>query len=192
MPVETPDPALVPASNPGRSARFWKRAFLVSLALNLLVAGVIGGAIIKGPPPPARMVRDLGFGTFAGALSEADRKALRQEFLRQGGMHPPAAARHIQVDQAAILQALRADPFDAAGLERALAQQQGRMQQQFALGQKVLFSRLAQMSTRERLDFADRLERSLQHMSPSGRQGSEGRGKGEGRPSDGPHRPGDR
>ena len=69
-----------PASPVEKRLKRWRAAFYASLAVNLLVLGVVGGAILKGPPP--RMQGgDPGLGAYAEALDEADRKALRQAFL---------------------------------------------------------------------------------------------------------------
>jgi Heavy-metal resistance len=67
MPKDDPVPAAPRA--PGR----WMRVALVlSLAVNLLVAGMAVGVALRGGPPETA-VRDLGFGPFAAALSPADR-----------------------------------------------------------------------------------------------------------------------
>ena len=147
---------------PGRPvARGWRIAFFASLALNLLILGVVGGALIKGPPHMRPdMVRDLGFGPFTEALDEGDRAALRKAFKDRAP--DLRTARHtMRADFAALLAALRADPFDPVALESALARQSVRSAERLALGQQLLRDRLAEMTVDARRAFADRLEASL-------------------------------
>ncbi|WP_151717218.1 periplasmic heavy metal sensor [Gemmobacter serpentinus] len=152
-----------------RGAKFWKRAFLASLAVNLLVLGVIGGALLKGPPEPRDKTRDAGFGPFAGALDEADRKELRRDFIERsnGGAAFRAGMR---ADMEAVLQALRAEPFDPATLDAAMAQQGSRFSDQMALGRTLLRDRIVAMTPEARLRFAERLEDSLKRHG-DGRKG---------------------
>lgn len=155
--------------DPMRRARAWKRAFLGLLALNLLAVGLIGGVIAKGPPLADRAVRDLGFGPFAAALEEEDRRALRKAFFDQRpGLRDMRKAMRAELD--GVLAALRADPFDAQVLKAALAAQQARMGAQAELGQTLLRERLGAMTPAERRAFADRLERSLTRHDREGRR----------------------
>ena len=154
------------ALSPEQRALRWKRAFLALLAVNLLCLGVVGGAILKGPPE-GRVARDPGFGPFAGALDEADRKALRRAFLdRVNGGEALRAA--LKQDMEAVLAALRADPFQSAALDSALAQQSRRLSDQVALGQTLMRDRLVEMTVAERRAFADRLEQSLARRGRKG------------------------
>jgi len=61
----------------------------------------------------------------------------------------------------ALLAALRADPFDPAALDAAMATMRGRLEAQLALGGEALRGLLLRMEPAERLAFADRLEKSL-------------------------------
>lgn len=149
---------------PGRGAGRWLRVALgLSLALNLAVAGVVGGALLRGGghgPHPS--VRDLGFGPFAEALSEADRAALRRAFV--GRMPDLRATRdEMRADMGAILTALRADPYDPSALLPVLERQRARTGERLELGQALIVDRIAAMTAAERLAFADRLEQSLRH-----------------------------
>ena len=166
-------------ADPATRARRWKRAFLGLAAVNLLALGLVGGMIVKGPPMPDRAVRDLGFGPFAGALEEADRRALRKAFFAEApGLRDMRKA--MREDLQGVLAALRADPFDPGALDRALQAQQARLEGQMALGQRLLRDRLVAMDVPARRAFADRLEKSV---SRKGRDGEgrdrEGRGHDE-------------
>ena len=155
---------------------FWKRACLASLAVNVLVLGVIGGALLKGPPPPPGgkdRIRDLSFGPFAGALEQADRDALRLDFMARsdGGQSLRDGLRR---DMEAVLHALRATPFDPAALEAALAAQGARFSDQMGLGRQLLRDRIVALTPEARLRFADRLEDSLTRHGPGGHKGQPG------------------
>lgn len=158
------------------SRRGLKIALAVSLALNLAVVGVVTGAALRGGPMRDQMVRDIGFGPFAEALTEGDRKALRRSFFdRSPGLRDLRAT--MQADMAGVLAALRAQPFDAAALRAALAAQAERLTGQMRLGQDLLAERIDAMTEAERLAFADRLEASMRRGPHDGRSG-EGKEKG--------------
>lgn len=138
----------------------WRLAFFLSAAVNLMIVGVVVGAVMRGPPKGFEMVRDLGFGPYSAALSEEDRKELRKAF-RALFPDPKAVRRLMRDDLDAVLQALRADPFQPEILEAALARQKQRLREKLDQGQDLLRDRLVAMSVAERREFADRLEASL-------------------------------
>lgn len=135
--------------------RRWMPILLtVSLALNLLVVGVVlgtalrfrGGEHAKTPP---------GFGpALYRALPGADRKALRGElsYLHKKGSNTR------KQDFEALSQALRTVPFDPDAVQVLLAQQaQSTADLQQALQEQWL-SRVIEMSDDERIAYADRLQ----------------------------------
>ena len=98
----------------------WLRVLLfASLAANLLVVGLVAGAASYGGGR-AMAAREPGFGFFEAALDKADRAALRAAFLaRAEGVRTPR--REMRARMESILAALRADPYDPAALEAAMA-----------------------------------------------------------------------
>lgn len=154
---------LPPIDPKTRAPRWMRWTLIASLALNLAVAGVIVGAAVNrmsgdGPRPPS--VRTLDLGAYSAALSPEDRRALRAAFRAEW-----PGLRQMRTSQAettaAILAALRADPFDAAAVRARLADQQTRMAEGLNLGQRLLLDRLQAMTPAERAAFADRLEDRL-------------------------------
>lgn len=145
-----------------RAAGRWTRiALVVSLALNLAVAGVVAGAMIRGGPMHrGEMGRDPGFGPFTEALSPEDRTALRRAFL-QNAPEFRDGRRALRADFAQILAGLRAEPFDRDAMAALLARQQERMATRLQLGQRLILDRVAEMTPEARAAFADRLEQSL-------------------------------
>jgi len=147
----------------------------LSLTVNLLIAGIVGGAALRhsfgdgiGGGPMA--VRDLAFGAFTEALSHEDRAALRQSFLARAGelrdLRPQGRA---EFD--GLLAAFRAVPFDLAAVKSEMTRQCDRMAERLGLGQDLLVERIATKSDSERTDFAGRIEAALQHRSGGGHEG---------------------
>lgn len=145
----------------------WGRVVLfVSLALNLAVAGVIGGAILGrfGHERRDFVARDVGFGLFTEALSEKDRKELRNAYVR-ARPNLRAERQKMRADIQTILAALRADPFDVVVLRNALDEGAARIAERQSLGQGVVLDYLAKMPAEERAALADRLETSLKRRA---------------------------
>ncbi|SHH93533.1 periplasmic heavy metal sensor [Marivita hallyeonensis] len=151
---------------PTRPAPLWMRVTLVvSLALNVLIIGVVAGFILSGGPDKHtdRDVRDVGT-LFTRALAPEDRRAVRREF----GLAMAAQGR----DRSTILEqiqttvaSLRQDPFDADAFVQALEDQSGQRRAREALGRDVLAARIAEMSDAERLAYADRIELGLRELA---------------------------
>lgn len=158
-----------------RGGRGLRIALGISVALNLLVAGLVAGAVLRDGGPRERMLRDLEFGPFTEVLSREDRDGLRRDFLaRSGGFRDMRAEMRSDFD--ALLGALRAEPFDIGAARAVLEAQQTRMQSRLALGQELLLERVAAMTPAARAAFADRLEERLRHggRGDGGRPGGDG------------------
>lgn len=158
-PLQTPEK---PKS--GRGVRI---ALALSVALNLAVLGVVAGAMLRdGPGMRAAMVRDLGFGPYTEALAPEDRKALRRAlFVRAPEIRN--ARRLMREDAGALLDVLRADPFDAEAFKARMEAQHARMATQLRLGQDLLQDFIAAMTPENRRAFADRLETGLRRVDHS-------------------------
>ncbi len=139
-----------------------KIVLFVSLALNLLIVGLVVGALLNGPRDRDRnpALRDLGFGPFVQALPRADRRALGDALLRQAGAFRENRA-EMRASFEAFLGALRAEPFDAVALRRIVTDQQARITERQSLGRQLLLERIEAMNVAERADYADALDKSL-------------------------------
>jgi len=156
-----------PVSAPG-APRWMKVLLAVSLALNLGVLGLVGGAALHGAGDRGRPdVRDIGFGPFTEALSPQDRQELRRAFLRDGG-NPRAMRQMMRNEVGALLQVLRSEPLQEADLRAVFSQFQQRGQERLDLGQRLLADRIIAMSPDDRARFADRLE---EVMARGGKRG---------------------
>lgn len=158
-----PDPATRPGPAPRDPSRWLRRALLASVAVNLLVIGTVAGVVLSHgdrDDRQARAERGAGFGRYVRALDPADRAALREAYRAGAGRDAIAAHRagH-RADHAALLAAVRSDPFDRAAVEGIFEGQIARMTEGMMRGQGLLVDRIAAMSVGERAAFADRLER---------------------------------
>ena len=142
-----------PADRRGNGRRGWRRwALPVSLALNLAAAGVIGGALIKGPPPPAP-VPGPALWRYARALPEPYRRDLGQALRASRGdwIGPREALRG---QQAALAAALTADPFDPKAIAAVLQQQTQVTEDLSGRGINLLLDQIARMTPDERQAYA--------------------------------------
>lgn len=150
-------------TNPIKKRRNWIRITLVlSLALNLLVAGLVIGALLHGPRDRDRnpALRDLGYGPFVAALPRGDRDEMHQAMTRE------AEAFRANRDQMramfeGFLGALRAQPYDPDALRRIVMDQQTKVAERQELGRELLLDRINAMDAAERVTYADALDRSL-------------------------------
>ncbi|MCX7889101.1 MAG: periplasmic heavy metal sensor [Rhodobacteraceae bacterium] len=155
------------AGTPG-APRWMRVALVVSLAANLLVAGVVVGAMLHGPDGgPRGAIGDIGLGPFTGAFAPEDRRAMRDDFLARAADFRAMRDRE-HADFAAVLAALRAEPFDRAALEAALGSLRDRLAQRMDLGRDIMLDRLSAMTPAARAAFADRLEEMLRHPRHGG------------------------
>lgn len=155
------DPGM-PGKKPLLKGRGMQVALAVSVTLNLIVAGLVAGAILRGPPGPEGRDREFMFGPFSEAMQPADRRALRKTILeRAPGLGQ--MRQQMRADMDKVLAALRAQPFDPAALAAVMEAQQTRMSGQIAVGSQALRDFLVAMTPEARAAFADRLEARLRH-----------------------------
>lgn len=151
--------------------RPWVRiALFASLALNLLVVGLVAGAVLSegrrdGGPDRRPALADLGFGPYVEALRPRDRMALARGLRRESGAFRDNRA-EVRAQFQEILAALRADPYDPAALEALVTAQQSKLAERQALGRGLLLERLEAMEPAARAAYADRLEALLRRPPP--------------------------
>jgi uncharacterized membrane protein len=172
--VNQPTPANPPTRAPHRGLKI---AFAVSVAMNLAVAGLVGGMALHGGPGQRGegFVRDMGFGPFDGALSPEDRESLRKTIQGRSG-DIGTARNHMQADALAILSAMKATPFDPATLSAALEAQAAHLGERLKFGSAIMRDYLLALPEDARRAFADRLEQRMRHGRAN--DGDERKGKG--------------
>lgn len=175
-PIPNPTPTQTPPATSDRRTRI---ALAVSVALNLGVAGVVAGALLSGGDGHhGPTVRDVGFGFFSEALTPGQREALRQRFV---AANPRVLSEWtaMRADVAAVLAALRAEPFHPAALQAALDRQSQHWTERLTTGQSLIEDFLLALSADQRSAFADRLEDQMRFIDHPGK-GRDGDGEGEG------------
>lgn len=140
----------------------WTRTILViSLAANLLFLGLMAGSALNQARQPDRtIVRELGFGPFASALSREDRAAVRRS-LQAEAPRLRDIRRETRQEARRLIAALRQVPYDEAAVRDILIGLQARTAARLQLGQTLLLRRIAEMSDTERKAFAGRLQAGL-------------------------------
>lgn len=169
-----------PAPKTGRRV---KVILAVSLALNLAVVGMVAGVALKSKRQDGGRlpeVRELNFGPFTEALSRPQRREMLRDFVSDRA-RLQALRDQIGVEFQAVLDAVRADPFDPAALDAALSAQTSSTVARLERGRQALQSVILGMSPQDRLTYADRLERGLQRRHSDGGRDRGAPGEGEGR-----------
>lgn len=161
--TETPNAR--PEPQPSARMKPWLRLVLfASLAMNLAGVGIIAGSVLRhggghdGAPPRSD---DLSL-AYIRALDRDERRALREtiraELPRDVPRDDPRAG------FAAVLEALRAEPFDAALAGRMMQTQFDGVQKRHEIGRRHLMDRIAAMTPAQRKDFANRIEEELARL----------------------------
>lgn len=159
----TDDP--VSGNVPERRAPRWMSLLLVlSLAVNLLIAGIVIGSVATRdrdrPGGRPDLAGDLGRTPFVAALDRGDRRALARALMREAG--PLRESRsELKARFESLLAAIRAEPFDRASVERLIADQRHAAGRRQELGERLLLDYLEGLTPEARRAYADRLDRSI-------------------------------
>jgi hypothetical protein len=151
---------------PKRSGRGVKIALALSLAVNLLILGLVGGAVLGvgpragGDDDPG--LRTLGLGPFAIALSREDREAVTERIDREALR---AGRRALGDSFGQLRAALLADPFDRVAAEAALTRSRVAAGEVQGHGHRALLDQIETMSAADRADLSERLGRALRRLS---------------------------
>ncbi|SMX37278.1 periplasmic heavy metal sensor [Octadecabacter ascidiaceicola] len=152
-----------------KTGRLLRGILVVSLALNLLVVGVVAGAFIKGGGPSGPHRIDLTVGPLTRAMDGERRDAVR-DALRDSGAFQRRDRAEIREDMQVLLATLRADVFDEAAFRDALARQRARLRSGQDAVLDAITSQIEDMDVEERAEFADRLEAQARRAPESRRQ----------------------
>lgn len=142
----------------GMTGSRWRLALILSLGLNLAMLGFLVGALVAGRPPTGHgHDRDVSLGPLSGALTPADRRALRSRFL-EASPEFRAERREMQADFRTLADGLRAETWDRAGAEAILARQAERGMRRLRLGQQLFLDHVSTLEMESRRELADRIE----------------------------------
>lgn len=148
------------AARPGRRLRI---ILFVSLALNLLVVGLVVGAMASHRfGADGRAVRyDHAGGPMARALGEEDRRALARK-MRESWRERRPDYSEIRAEFERVIAALEAVPYDPAVVRASVERQMDAMAEGARMGRELLLERLEGMSDAERAAYAGRLREELE------------------------------
>ena len=139
-----------------KSRNLWKILFGISLGLNLLIVGAIGGAMIRMSKGPAANHRGSGL-LYMRALNFEDKKLLRQEIFKNKDNHKREMANEHTVYTSAIT-ILKRHPFDQNAFETLLDEQKKYANSRQRLARIALVKHIGNMTKQERMIYAKRLE----------------------------------
>ena len=143
------------SANPKRR-NLWKVLFGVSLALNLLIVGALGGAFMrKGKGPTANHLAS-GF-LYMRALDFKDKRSLRKEILRNKDGRKLAKDRN-QANFNSAVSILKIHPFDRGTFESLLDEQAKHAKLRQSSARRALVNHIENMTKEERLIYAQRLK----------------------------------
>ncbi len=156
------------ASKPTRSPLWMRILLLASLAVNLLIVGVVVGTVTSSPGDPERGerlrgARDLAPPPFVLAIEREDRRALLRS-LREATDSEGRDRAQVRADLQSILEALRSDSFEPDAVRSLLGAERSRSRTRQEAGEDLLVDYLTALSPEERRAYADRLERILRRV----------------------------
>ena len=134
----------------------WKILFGISLALNLLIVGAIGGAILRVGKGPMAKHHASGF-LYMRALNFEDKKSLRKELYKNKNTRKISRAKEHSSYSSAV-KILKKDPFDRKAFEELLDQQTKFSKSSQRSARLALVAQIAKMTKEERSIYSERLE----------------------------------
>ena len=143
------------SANPKRR-NHWKILFGISLALNLLIVGALGGTFMrKGKGPTANHLAS-GF-LYMRALNFKDKRALRKEILRNNDGRKLVKDRN-QASFNSAVSILKTHPFDRGAFESLLDEQAKHAKLRQDSARIALVNHIENMTKEERRIYAQRLK----------------------------------
>ena len=144
------------ASTDLKPRNLWKILFGISLALNLLIVGAIGGAILRVGKGPMAKHHASGF-LYMRALNFEDKKALRKEIFRNKNSRKIIREKEHSSYISAV-KILKKDPFDRKAFEDLLDEQTKHSKSRQSSARVALVTQITGMTKEERLIYSERLE----------------------------------
>jgi len=142
--------------------RLWKVIFVLSLALNVAIVGVVIGTTWRfqdKPPRPTFTVSESS-SIYLRALDKTHRRELARKLRRADGKLKNVRAEITQWFEQAIT-VLRTEPFDSDAFEQVMQAHSNRAEMRMQEARSILLKHLIALSAAERAAYADRLEQAL-------------------------------
>ena len=139
-----------------KQRKLWKILFGISLAINLLIIGALGGALSRAGKGPMVKHRTSGF-LYMRALNFEDKKVLRKKLFRDKDSRKIIRAKEHSSYSSAV-KILKKDPFDRKAFENLLDEQTRHSKSELGSARAALVAQIANMTKEERLVYSQRLE----------------------------------
>lgn len=141
-------------------ARQWRwphYLLILSLGVNLIIGGLVLGAVLRGGPPEhIRAARDasaLGLRPYMRALDDQSREALLKSVRdNRGDFHAGKATMTAHLDD--LVNALTATPYVSQDVAGVLGLQASAISENVALGQRLLMVQIDAMTVEQRAALA--------------------------------------
>ncbi len=153
-------------TEPSKTAtpRWVKILLVVSLGVNLLIAGAVISLSLK--PPPRRPPSPDAVAFLSFALPKEHRDALRQQLVsRRAELRANRAA--LAGMRRQMITALEAEPFDITAVEKILQRQRERFLALGELAHSALLERIAMLTPAERAAYVNSLKKREQGQGGS-------------------------
>lgn len=150
----------MPTQKPGR---VWRVVLVLSLALNLAVAGIVIGSVASGRAgdgPPRSF--DLGLGPVSRALAPNERRDIGRSLRQDGVLRDFDLRGRIN----GMTEVLTAEPFDPGALRLLMSEQSERIARVQARAQDAFIEQIVAMTPERRREFADQLKQELSKDRP--------------------------
>ena len=139
-----------------KQRNLWKILFGISLAINLLIIGALGGALSRAGKGPMIQHRASG-SLYMRALNFEDKKALRKKLFRNKDSRKIIRAKEHSSYSSAV-KILKKDPFDRKAFEDLLDEQTRYSKSKPSSARAALVAQIANMTKEERLVYSQRLD----------------------------------
>ena len=139
-----------------KQRNLWKILFGISLAINLLIIGALGGALSRAGKGPMVKHRTSGF-LYMRALNFEDKKVLRKKLFRNKDSRKIIRAKEHSSYSSAV-KILKKDPFDRKAFENLLDEQTRYSKSELGSARAALVAQIANMTKEERLIYSQRLD----------------------------------
>lgn len=146
-----------------RPRRIWRIVLVVSLALNLAVAGLVVGSVVSGRAgdgPPRSF--NLGLGPITRALEIQERRTIGRELRQDRNLNDIDFRAHAE----RMVAILREEPFDPAALRALMDQRAANTQDIQARAQGAFIDVIVDMSPERRRAFTERVAEELSRDKP--------------------------
>ena len=140
--------------------KIWKIIFAISLALNIIIIGAVGGATFKHSKNEFKGIsklKDRQIGSFyIRALNHDQKDELRRK-MRSQKITKKTIQANIEANRQETINILRNTQFDKNIFQLVFKAHAGKSLQRLEFAQKNLISIINSMSLEERLEYADRI-----------------------------------